>query len=64
MEHSSGVRYVSACNCGRKQGPREDPFTVRSANFDFYKMLSEECGCNKLESFHFPVFQPSTQDYR
>ncbi|XP_068084532.1 nonsense-mediated mRNA decay factor SMG8 isoform X2 [Anabrus simplex] len=63
-EHSSGVRYVSACNCGRKQGPREDPFSVRAANYEFYRLLAEECGCNKLESIHFPVFQPSTQDYR
>ncbi|KAK7791770.1 hypothetical protein R5R35_012316 [Gryllus longicercus] len=64
MEHSSGVRYISACNCGRKQGPREDPFTMRAANFDFYKLLSEDCGCAKLENVQFPVFQPSTQDYR
>jgi protein SMG8 len=64
MEHSSGVRYVSACNCGRKQGPREDPFTMRAANYDFYQVLGEDCGCNHLESIRFPVFQPSTQDYR
>ena len=64
MEHSSGVRYVSACNCGRKQGPREDPFTMQSANYDFYRRLGEECGCNHLESVRFPVFQPSTQNYR
>jgi len=64
MEHSSGVRYVSACNCGRKQGPREDPFTMQAANYDFYRRLGEECGCNHLESVRFPVFQPSTQNYR
>ncbi|PNF37753.1 Protein SMG8 [Cryptotermes secundus] len=64
MEHSSGVRYISACNCGRKQGPREDPFTMRAANYDFYQLLGEDCGCNNLESIRFPVFQPSTQDYR
>lgn len=64
MEHSSGVRYVAACNCGRKQGPREDPFNTKVANYDFYKHLSEECGCSKLENFHFPIFQPSTQDFR
>lgn len=63
-EHSSGVRYVSACNCGRKQGPREDPFTMQAANCDFYRRLGEECGCNHLESVRFPVFQPSTQNYR
>ncbi|PSN57691.1 Protein smg8 [Blattella germanica] len=64
MEHSSGVRYVSACNCGRKQGPREDPFTMRAANYDFYHLLGDDCGCNHLETIRFPVFQPSTQDYR
>jgi hypothetical protein len=64
MEHSSGVRYVSACNCGRKQVPREDPFTMQAANYDFYRRLGEECGCNHLESVRFPLFQPSTQNYR
>ena len=64
MEHSSGVRYISACNCGRKQGPREDPFTMKAANHDFYQLLGDECGCKHLESIPFPVFQPSTQDYK
>ncbi|KAJ9589501.1 hypothetical protein L9F63_017286, partial [Diploptera punctata] len=64
MEHSSGVRYISACNCGRKQGPREDPFTMRAANYDFYQLLGEECGCNHLESIRFPVFQPTNSKVR
>ncbi|XP_063224663.1 nonsense-mediated mRNA decay factor SMG8 isoform X2 [Bacillus rossius redtenbacheri] len=63
-EHSSGARYVSACNCGRKQGAREDPYSARSANHDYYTLLAEECGCRGLESLSFPVFQPSTQDFR
>nr|CAD7392788.1 unnamed protein product [Timema cristinae] len=64
MEHSSGVRYVAACNCGRKQGPREDPFTVRGANYEYYQLLAEDCGCCDLETIRFPVFQPSTQDFK
>ncbi|XP_054280613.1 nonsense-mediated mRNA decay factor SMG8 [Macrosteles quadrilineatus] len=64
MEHCSGVRYVSACDCGRKQGPREDPFSARAANCDFYQLLGAECGCDMLDRIEFPVFQPSTQDYR
>lgn len=64
MEHSSGVVYVSACNCGRKQGPREDPFNMRAANHDFYVLLGKDCGCCDLESVSFPVFTPSTKDYR
>lgn len=64
MEHSSGVRYISACNCGRKQGPRDDPFTVRAANHDFYQLLGDECGCSHYDRIQFPIFQPSTKDFR
>lgn len=63
-EHSSGVRYISSCNCGHKQGPRDDPFTVRAANYDFYQILGEDCGCSHYDKIQFPVFQPSTKDYR
>ncbi|KAF4519229.1 hypothetical protein B566_EDAN009790 [Ephemera danica] len=61
--HSSGVRYVSACNCGRKQGPREDPFVLRTANCDFYAALAADC-CSALENHYFPVFQPSVKNYQ
>lgn len=64
LEHCSGVVYVSACNCGRKQGPREDPFSMRTANYDFYTLLGKDCGCSDLESIAFPVFTPSTKDFR
>lgn len=64
MEHCSGVVYVAACNCGRKQGPREDPFSMRTANYDFYTLLGKDCGCCELESISFPVFTPSTKDFR
>ncbi|XP_043288529.1 protein SMG8 isoform X2 [Venturia canescens] len=64
MEHCSGVRYVCACNCGRCQGPREDPFNLRHANYDYFQMLAKQCGCSQLESIQFPVFQPSTHNFR
>ncbi|CAK9818597.1 Nonsense-mediated mRNA decay factor SMG8 [Anthophora quadrimaculata] len=63
-EHCSGVRYVCACNCGRCQSSREDPFSLRQANYDYFQMLAKQCGCAQLESIQFPVFQPSTHNYR
>ncbi|CAH2040196.1 unnamed protein product, partial [Iphiclides podalirius] len=64
-EHSSGVRYVSACNCGRSKCPREDPYTLRQANHGFYLRAAEECGvCNTLQAIEMPVFQPSTPTFR
>lgn len=63
-EHCSGVRYVCACNCGRSQGPREDPFKLRQANYEFFQQLTKQCGCGQLENIQFPVFQPSTHNYR
>lgn len=64
MEHCSGVRYICACNCGRCQGPREDPFGLRQANYDYFQMLAKQCGCAQLESIQFPIFQPSTHNFR
>ncbi|CAH2085817.1 unnamed protein product [Euphydryas editha] len=64
-EHSSGVRYVSACNCGRAKCSRDDPYTVKKANYTFYVYAADECGvCNTLQSIDFPVFQPSTPSFR
>ncbi|CAB3235309.1 unnamed protein product [Arctia plantaginis] len=64
-EHSSGVRYVSACNCGRCKCSREDPYSVRKANNTFYALAAEECGvCPTLQTIEFPVFQPSIPTYK
>ncbi|CAH3928491.1 protein SMG8 [Pieris brassicae] len=64
-DHSSGVRYISVCNCGRSKCSRDDPYTVKAANFTFYSHAAEECGvCNTLQSIEFPVFQPSTPSFR
>ncbi|XP_022826368.1 protein SMG8 [Spodoptera litura] len=64
-EHSSGVRYISACNCGRCKWSREDPYSLRRANWTFYTEAAEECGvCPTLQTIDFPVFQPSTPSYK
>lgn len=64
-EHSSGVRYISACNCGRCKWSREDPYSLRRANCTFYTEAAEECGvCPTLQTIDFPVFQPSTPSYK
>ncbi|XP_063699019.1 nonsense-mediated mRNA decay factor SMG8 [Culicoides brevitarsis] len=64
-EHSSGVIFISACNCGKVQGNRADPYTVKKANYDFYQTLAMNCpNCLKIEKFRFPVFQPSVKDFK
>ncbi|XP_050702519.1 nonsense-mediated mRNA decay factor SMG8-like [Eriocheir sinensis] len=63
MPHSSGVTYISFCNCGRRQGQREDPFTVHDANHLFYSLLADTC-CTRLEAITFPTFKPSVSNAR
>ncbi|KAH3818615.1 nonsense-mediated mRNA decay factor SMG8-like isoform X1 [Dreissena polymorpha] len=63
MPHSSQLKMVAACNCGHRIEDKEDPFTHKVANFDFYEKLKETC-CGTLESYAFPVFKPSTLDIK
>lgn len=57
MDHCSSIKYISACNCGHRQGNRDDPFSIKQANFDFFQLLSAKCSCNELAGFEFPVFE-------
>lgn len=61
IEHNSNVKYISACNCGHRQGNRDDPFTIKQANNDFYYNLGMKCNCNELTSFEFPIFEGSLE---
>lgn len=61
LYHNSRARSTGACNCGRKQAPRDDPFDIKAANYDFYQLLEEKC-CGKLDHINFPIFEPSTPD--
>jgi len=58
LTHSSGVQYIAACNCGRKQANREDPFSVYEANCGFYNEQEEDC-CKDLNHTDFPVYTPA-----
>lgn len=63
--HSSGIIYVSCCNCGKTQGRREDPYTIRKANFEFYQTMTTNCAsCEKAEPFEFPTFVPSITEFK
>lgn len=63
--HNSGETIVSTCNCGRTQGIRVDPYLLRQANYEFYRIMMTNCtACPKLEAVTFPVFEPSSNEYR
>ena len=48
IPHRSAMTFISACNCGRKQVNKEDPFTLVEANFQFYAELEDDC-CADLD---------------
>lgn len=56
MPHRSSVTYISACNCGKKQSARDDPFNLLDANFTFYSEMEDEC-CRELERTLVPFQQ-------
>lgn len=56
MPHRSAVNFVSACNCGKKQSSRDDPFNLLEANYNFYSEMDEEC-CRDLERTSVPFHQ-------
>ncbi|KAL3861502.1 hypothetical protein ACJMK2_007534 [Sinanodonta woodiana] len=63
MPHTSQLKMKAACNCGRKQADKDDPFDHKAANFDFYDALDKIC-CKTLQHISFPVFEPSTTEIR
>jgi len=61
MKHTTGNRLTSYCNCGRRQGSRDEPFTIREANYSFYQRLARDC-CEKLERWTVPIFVPPAEN--
>lgn len=56
MTHKNLVKIISACDCGRRQGNREDPFTVKAANYDFYLKMKFKCHtCRNITRIKFLV---------
>jgi hypothetical protein len=54
MPHNSGVTATAACNCGRLQSARDDPFNLPDANLKFYAEMDQEC-CGALERITMPI---------
>lgn len=64
-EHCSTITYVSACNCGKTQGRREDPYTIEQANYEFYTLMTRNCPiCVKQDKIDFPIFKSSSSEIR
>uniref|UniRef100_T1JDF4 Nonsense-mediated mRNA decay factor SMG8 n=1 Tax=Strigamia maritima TaxID=126957 RepID=T1JDF4_STRMM len=61
--HASQFKLMSACDCGRQQSTKDDPFDAKAGNYDFYRKMQEEC-CATLEKIDFPIFQPSIKDFK
>lgn len=55
MVHESDTRLLAACNCGRRQESRSDPFDVEEANVSFYDEVSETC-CGRFPHVAFPDY--------
>lgn len=62
--HISDFVYKAVCDCGRKIGFRDDPYDALQANQLFYEKMAKECQCGKLERIVFPIFEPSTEEYK
>ncbi|KAL7077958.1 hypothetical protein ACQ4LE_003108, partial [Meloidogyne hapla] len=64
-QHCSGVKTFSMCNCGMSRRIRNDPFTLKEANFTFYNEKGDDnfnfgsC-CANLDKYQFKLFDAST----
>lgn len=63
MYHSSRSRSLAASSCGRIQGSREDPFTLKDANYEFYQRLDARAPLLLPgDVYKFPVYIPEKHD--
>jgi hypothetical protein len=56
MPHRSSVIFLSACNCGKRQSNRDDPYNLLDANYSFYIEMDHDC-CRDLERVPVPIHQ-------
>uniref|UniRef100_A0A914N987 Nonsense-mediated mRNA decay factor SMG8 n=1 Tax=Meloidogyne incognita TaxID=6306 RepID=A0A914N987_MELIC len=63
-QHCSGVKIFSMCNCGMSRRIRNDPFTLKEANFTFYNETGDDFNfgscCANLDKYKFKLFDVST----
>ncbi|KAK9764138.1 hypothetical protein K7432_008616 [Basidiobolus ranarum] len=53
-KHKSPFQALHACNCGRSRRVRDDPFSLKEANYGFFK-IPECCNNDDIVSYDFPV---------
>ncbi|TRY75744.1 hypothetical protein TCAL_11106 [Tigriopus californicus] len=63
IHHESGLTFVSACNCGKRQSNRSDPFELIEANWRFFSECEIEC-CQALVHLDFPVCEAKANAIR
>ncbi|KPM10474.1 SMG8-like protein [Sarcoptes scabiei] len=58
LTHNSMVKLISACDCGRRQANRDDPFTTKNGNYDFYLKMRFKCHtCRSIVRYNFNVYK-------
>uniref|UniRef100_A0A8R1DND5 Nonsense-mediated mRNA decay factor SMG8 n=1 Tax=Caenorhabditis japonica TaxID=281687 RepID=A0A8R1DND5_CAEJA len=60
--HDAANTLVSTCVCGRKQAIRQEPFSVKEANFDFYDNNVEFKCCRRLWRYQFQLYQEDSEE--
>ncbi|XP_071805949.1 nonsense-mediated mRNA decay factor SMG8-like [Asterias amurensis] len=61
MPHTNNNRTPCACNCGKTVTQRDDPFTLKLANYDFFHGMEDRC-CSKLRHHKFLLYEPIRRD--
>lgn len=61
VAHDTGDTLLSTCICGRKQAVRQEPFSVKEANYDFYENSKFTC-CRRLWKYQFQVYQEDSDE--
>ncbi|PIC43272.1 hypothetical protein B9Z55_004067 [Caenorhabditis nigoni] len=59
--HDASNTLVSTCVCGNKQLVRQEPFTLKEANYDFYEHPDFNC-CKGLWRYQFQLYQEDTEE--
>ncbi|UJR21134.1 hypothetical protein I4U23_024233 [Adineta vaga] len=54
--HNSKIQLMAASNCGQILQEREDPFSLKEANYDFYQDVNKMLSVKPIY-FEFPIFR-------
>ncbi|KAF1764915.1 hypothetical protein GCK72_004866 [Caenorhabditis remanei] len=59
--HDASNTSVGTCICGKKQMVRQEPFSVKEANCDFYENPEFKC-CKRLWRYQFQLYQEDAEE--